>query len=388
MWNGPAGAKLGPMAPTKAQRILVIEDDDDIREFTRALLEKNGFGCETAITAKEGLAKFREAKPDLAVVDINLPDGSGIAIGKSIREESKGMVPVIFATANRELKTRLECFQNGAQDYIQKPYPIQELLARIRVHLDIKKVQDELLEQNRKLELLTRARQDMVDMIVHDLKTPLASIKGTLELVQVNGLISNQDYKVLVDNAGTAADFMLLMLNDLLDLGQAEHGELRKEISDVDVNSVVERLGTLFAGRFRRAKVKLKTSIRPEATMVRSDHNLLFRILVNLVSNALAVSRAEAEVEVSAFRKGDAFRLTVSDRGPGVRDAEKQAIFEKYTSTKRREGLSDGGSGIGLAFCKLASRSLGGKVWVEDRPGGGSVFLVDLPLTAPAPARH
>lgn len=368
----------------QTQRILIVEDDDDIREFSRTLLEKSGFTVEACPRAVEGLAAFRARKPDLAVVDIMLPDGSGIEIGKKIREESKGTVPVIFATANRELSTRLQCFQNGAQDYIQKPYAIQELLARIRVHLDIKRVQDELLEQNRRLELLTRARQDMMDMIVHDLKTPLASIKGTLELVQANGLISNSDYRTLVQFAGTAADFMLLMLNDLLDLGQAEHGEIRLEPTDVEVDQLLDRIKTLFAGRFRRVNVMLKTKTSPEARCARTDHNLLFRVLVNLVSNALAVSKCDGEVELAAFRKGDSLRMTVSDRGPGVPDKEKEAIFEKYTSTKLRDGLSEGGSGIGLAFCKLAAKRLGGRVWVEDRPGGGSVFIVDVPIAVPA----
>lgn len=369
------------MTAKRQQRILIVEDNADIQEFARTLLEGAGFAVDACGTAAEGLEMFRKHRPDLAVIDIGLPDGSGLQVCRAVREESQGKVPVIFTTARGELNTRLQCFENGAQDYMQKPFAVQELLARIKVHLDLKKSHDELAEKAYGLELANRARQDLMDMIVHDLKTPLASIKGTLELVQARGLITNEDYKILLGYAGTAADFMLLMLNDLLDIGLAQQRGLKVDVAPVEVPALFEKLATLFAGRYRRLNVKLVPAIGPNAAIVPTDFNLVFRVLVNFLSNAMSVSLQNGQVDLGCARRDGVARFSVADRGPGVPDEDKQAIFEKYKSGRaRRDGLAESGSGIGLSFCKLAAEAMKGRVWVEDRPGGGSVFSLEVPV--------
>ncbi len=368
------------MQADKGQRILIVEDNSDIQGFAKTLLETAGFEVHACGTAQEGVTLFRRHKPDLAVVDIGLPDGSGLEVCKVIREESKGKVPVIFTTARGELQTRLQCFESGAQDYMQKPFAVQELLARVKVHLDLKKSHDELAERAYNLELANRARQDLMDMIVHDLKTPLASIKGTLELVQAHGLITNDDYKTLVGYAGTAADFMLLMLNDLLDIGLAQQRGLKVELAPVQIQALFDKLGTLFAARYRRMNIKLVPTVGPAAGQADLDFNLVFRVLVNFLSNAMSVAGQNGQVDLACGRADGRLRFSVADRGPGVPDADKQAIFEKYKSSRpRADGLAEAGSGIGLSFCKLAAEAMKGRVWVEDRPGGGSVFSLEVP---------
>src|SRR6185312_3436294 len=210
-----------------SHRVLVIEDDPDIQGYCNTVLESAGFAVDSTSTL-DGARKLYGKKPDLVVLDIGLPDGNGIDL---MREWQKSGTPppILFLTARGDMKTRLECFQQGAQDYLLKPFAAEELLARAKVHLQVKKSHDELLRRNYELELITRARQDMADMIVHDLKAPLTSIKGTLELVLAHGLISAEGYQNLLQNAGSAADFMLLMLNDLLDVGQAESAGLKAE---------------------------------------------------------------------------------------------------------------------------------------------------------------
>ena len=366
------------------QKILIIEDDMDIQVFAKTLLEGAGFTVEACGTEQDGLRRFEEMRPDLVVIDIGLPDGSGLEVCVAIRAGSKEKVPVIFATARGDLQTRLKGFGAGAQDYIHKPFAFQELLARVKVHLDIKKSQEELVERAYNLELVNRARQDLVDMIVHDLKMPLSSIKGTLELIQARGLITAGDYKTLVSHAGTTADFMLLMLNDLLDIGLAQQKGLEPQNAPIDSEGMLQKLTTLFAVRSGRTNVKIKTTVDSSAANYQSDFNLVFRILVNLISNALSASRAGNEVEIQCRRAGEKVRLSVADRGPGVPDSDKTAIFEKYKTTKPKSGLGDAGSGIGLSFCKLAAEAMKGKIWVEDRPGGGSVFILELPVTQPA----
>jgi two-component system, sensor histidine kinase and response regulator len=288
-------------------------------------------------------------------------------------------VPLVVLTARRDLNTRLEAFKAGAHDYIEKPFAVQELVARVNVHLKIKKQQDELAQRNYDLELMNRARQDMTDMILHDLKTPLASIKGTLEIIKMRGLISNNSYSGLLDNAGTAADFMLLMLNDLLDIAQTEQMGLRVRVAKFETKPMVERLTVLFSARFNTLGLTLAFNVAPGAGVLDTDQNLIFRVLVNLISNAMKVSSRGGRVEVDIGVTQSRVRLTVADRGPGVADDLKKVIFNKFVTTSVPNISEDGGRGIGLTFCRLAVATLNGTILVEDREGGGSMFVVEVP---------
>ena len=359
-------------------KILVIEDDLDIQGFAKTVLENAGFAVEACATAAEAVKLFQSGSPDLVIIDISLPDGSGLDVCRQLGLGGKSRVPFVFLTAQNDLNTRLEAFKIGAQDYIQKPFAVEELLARVKVHMKVKKSQDDLARRNYDLELINRVRQDLTDMIVHDLKTPLTSIKGTLDLIKMRGLISAPEGS-LVDTAGTAADFMLLMLNDLLDVGHAEQTGLPVSVAEFPLPPMIEKLRHLFDTRAQRAEVPLKFSVAEGVDAVKSDQNLLFRIGVNLIANAMKASPRGKAVEIDVRRNDGALRLTVADRGPGVADALKTSIFEKYTTTDAKSFLEDGGSGIGLSFCRLAAGALKGRVWVEDRPGGGSLFLVDVP---------
>ena len=320
-------------------KILVVEDDLDIQGFCKTVLESAGFSVDACVTAAEAEKLFRGGSPDLVIIDIGLPDGSGLDVCRQLGLGGKSRVPFVFLTAQNDLNTRLEAFKIGAQDYIQKPFAVEELLARVKVHMKVKKSQDDLARRNYDLELINRVRQDLTDMIVHDLKTPLTSIKGSLDLIKMRGLISAQDYGGLLDHAGTAADFMLLMLNDLLDIGHSEKTGLPATIAEFPLAPMLEKLKVLFHSRSEHMKVPLAFAAAPGLSVVRSDQNLLFRIAVNLIANAMKASPRDgsAAVELDFRREAAGLRLSVSDRGPGVPESRKKLIFEKYRDERYQE---------------------------------------------------
>lgn len=365
-----------------APLILVVEDDIAIQGFCQTVLESAGFRVDAVATAADAVVSFKKSAPDLIILDYSLPDGNGVDLAKQMGLDSSRKTPFLFLTARQDLSTRLECFQLGAHDYIQKPFAVEELLARVKVHLKVKASYDDMAKRNYELELRERARQDLTDMLVHDLKAPLTSIQGTLELIAARGLISGDAYKSLLGHAGTAAEFMLLMLNDILDVGQASTVGLKVERMDVDVAQLFEKLNALFAGRMQKLGVPIAHEIDPAAKNVLTDRNLVFRVLANLIQNALKASDKGSKVELLAARRDGFARFTVADRGPGVPEADKERIFEKYTTSSKRANLTDAGSGVGLTFCRMAAKALEGRVWVEDRPGGGSLFNLEVKCPA------
>ncbi len=362
-----------------SHRVLVVENDVDILGYCKTVLESAGFTVDTCETLTEARVQFNAKRPDLAVLDIGLPDGTGIDLMREWHGYPGPKVPVLFLTARGDLQTRLECFQAGAQDYLSKPFAAEELLARAKVHLQVKKSQEDLIKRNYELELIARARQDMTDMIVHDLKAPLTAIKGTIELIHGRGLISLDNYSSLLQNAGTAADFMLLMLNDMLDLAQARQTGLKVALIEIEPMHLLRKIQTLFASRLQLNALTLVLRATPDITRIHADQNLLYRILANLVANAVKAAPEGKTIELACTRQGKNIQFEVLDRGHGVPDAEKKRIFEKYTTSGRKDAGVETGSGIGLSFCHAAVAAHKGRIWVEDRPGGGSRFIVELP---------
>ena len=370
-----------------ARKVLLIEDEPFVQEMVRDTLIEAGIEVEVCSNSADAVRLFSLSVPDLVIVDMGLPDGNGLALCKILGLGATVDTPFVFLSGRDDLKTRLAAFEAGAHDYIVKPFSFEELLARVKVQFHIKQLHDDLSRKNYDLEMINRTRQDVMSMIVHDLKTPLASIMGTLEIVkarEARNIMAEGNPGKLIESAGVAANFMLLMVNDLLDIGRADTVGLKTESAPLSLETLFDNVKRLFSHRLERAGKSLSIRIAPEIVEITSDHVLLFRILVNLIANAVKISERGSAVEVEVSADGGGFRFAVLDRGPGIPATMKKAIFEKYSTTQPKSLSEDGGTGIGLTFCRVAVQALGGSIWAEDRPGGGTAFIVRLPGVAAA----
>ena len=357
---------------TSQLRVLVVEDSPGVLHFCREVLTLAGFVVDAADSASAARRLYAASRPDLALIDYGLPDGTGLDLLREWNAGTPPLPPMLFLSGRDELSVRLACFQAGARDYVVKPCAPQELVARVRVHLELKRSQDELASRNEQLELITRAKKDMADMIVHDLKAPLSSIKGTLQLVAMQGLITETGHDSLLHEAGSAADFMLLMLNDLLDVGAAKEGRLIAELGPVDVPKLLQKLKALFRDRLEASGVALRLEVAPACAEVRSDQNLLYRILANLLAEAVKASDSGQSVELECSRVDGRLRFAVSDRCGQASTTERRGAFE-------RTDWADAASGFGLSFSRAAAQAMKGKLTFEVREGGGARFVLELP---------
>ena len=380
--RAPPGMSQNPEPrAVPSQHVLIVEDDPAIVRIVSAALARAGLGVRN-IGALSGLEEALAAGvPDLVLLDINLPDGDGFEACRRLRAHPPtAQVPIIFLTQRDEVESRLRAFQAGAQDYVIKPFSAEELIARIRVHLMIKSRRDEKEAQVADLDLRARLQTDLVDMVIHDIRAPLSSVKMSLSLLAQEGAISEAEHVKLFSVATDAMDVALLMLNDLLDL---RAGRISTELAPLLLERVVSRAMSVLAAKAVRRAVTIASEVRPPGARVVSDEKTLLRVLLNLLGNAIKFSPKASAISLLLAHGEGRLRLEVADRGPGVPAGDKERIFEKF----ERAGLaaeSAPGTGIGLAFCRLAAGSLGGRVWVEDRPGGGCVFVFEVPAeTAP-----
>ncbi|MCX5789187.1 MAG: ATP-binding protein [Elusimicrobia bacterium] len=375
------------MSPTpdpragRAPQVLVLDDDPAIVKVVSAALAGVGLGTRGVGSLKDLEGALAAGIPDLILLDIGLPDGDGFEACRRLRAHlPTAQVPIIFLTRREEVESRLRAFQSGAQDYVIKPFSVEELTARVQAHLRIKLRRDEKEAQVADLDLRARLQTDLVDMVIHDIRAPLSSVKMSLSVLAQEGAISAAEHHKLFNMANDAMDAALLMLNDLLDL---RAGRVSTELAPLLPERVLSRAITILGAKAAKRAIAVTSETRPAGARVVSDEKMLLRVLLNLLGNAIKFSPEASAISLVLSHREGRLRLEVADRGPGVPAEDRERIFEKFERAGEA-ALSAPGTGIGLAFCRLAAGSLGGRVWVEDRPQGGSIFVFEVPAeTAP-----
>lgn len=368
---------LTDSAPLKTIRVLLVDDDPLIGSLVRPALEREGLICERAGTIADARLAFAQRPPHLVLLDIHLPDGNGFDFCKELRSRpEQSSVPIIFLTRRGDEESRLKGFAVGGQDYITKPFSVGEVVARLRVHLAFARTEDAPAPKGDAAAATERLRQDIADMVVHDLRSPLTTVKATLELLKETGVLAGHELERIVGNAQGAVSQILLMVGDLLDMNSPH---LHPHLATLDAAEVVRNVADLVTPQALHRGQKLLVKTPPGAIRLLSDERLLFRILTNLATNAVKYSSHRTEVELFADRKGRIVRFEVLDRGPGIPPEELETVFELRARGQAGQKQSVAGHGIGLAFCRKAALALKGKIWAQARDGGGSAFILELP---------
>ncbi len=230
---------------------------------------------------------------------------------------------------------------------------------------------------------LEQVREDLTHMIVHDLRNPLSSIMSSLELLRAR--LQDPTIDIPLDQLFTVAqrsgERLFGLIDSILDVARLESGkaELNYQVIDVGdmVREAVEQVRPVVVGR----EIRLSFHVPPGLPLIQGDRNLLLRTLTNLLDNALKFTPPEGEVRVTVDRpSADTLRFAVSDTGPGIPLEHQERIFDRFARLPNEKVK---GTGIGLAFCKLAVEAHGGRIWVESQPGRGATFQFTIPLHPP-----
>lgn len=226
---------------------------------------------------------------------------------------------------------------------------------------------------------LAQQRGELTAFVSHELKTPLTSIRGFAELLEMDALLSPEDRVEAARTIREETDRLYRMILDYLDVTRLEQGQRPLRCRSVALPDLVERaVTTVQAGDSRR--IRVTTADGRAGWNLTTDPDLLLQVLVNLLSNALKFSPPDSPVDVRLSRfEGNWFVVEVEDRGRGISQEELSRIFDKFYRGRAEGDPDASGSGLGLAFVKEAVTALGGEVTVESRLGAGSVFRVRLP---------
>ncbi|MEO0206817.1 MAG: Fe-S cluster assembly protein SufD [candidate division WOR-3 bacterium] len=244
-----------------AEKILIIDDEDTTLELLGILLERKGYEVVKAVRAEEGLRRAYRTQPDLVLLDIMMPDMDGWEVCKRLRELSD--VPIIFLTARGETRDIVKGLEMGADDYITKPFNAQELKARIKTHLDLKKSKEKILKQNEELNTLNKELQDLItsrdqfySIIAHDLRSPFNTILGFLQLIleDFNSMTDEDKYQ-FINNIYSSAQNLHNLLEKLLSWIRSQTGRLKLNPENFDLNFLVNEILPLYHSGFEKKSI-------------------------------------------------------------------------------------------------------------------------------------
>lgn len=236
-----------------------------------------------------------------------------------------------------------------------------------------------LAERNQKLEQLDSKKQLLTDTIIHDLRNPIAGIQGFLTVLKSSGTSFTESQRNAMSEAERACTSLNSMIDNVLAISRMEEGKLDVVLERVDVNDLASELARAYEPFARSRGKTIRTKTIGSDLLARTDRGLLHRILANLVMNSIRHATGANFVEIETRRDGDgSVEVSVADDGPGIAAEHQSVIFEKFGGVNlRRTGLKLD-TGLGLVFCRMATRELGAELKLESEKGQGARFTVSL----------
>lgn len=232
-----------------------------------------------------------------------------------------------------------------------------------------------------RLEAEERSRRQLLADVAHELRHPLAVMKGHLDLLQEGKAELDQEALLPLQDEVIR---LTRLVGDLRDLSLAEVGGLSLRLAPVDVGSLVEGLLGNMEPVAQAKGIELRAEVMPGLPPVEADYDRIRQVVVNLVANALMYTPAQGQVQLSAAQQGDRIEIRISDTGPGIDPEDLPHVFDRFYRADKSRTRTTGGSGLGLAIVRSLVELHGGTVSVESKPGEGTCFTVSLPLTGPA----
>jgi two-component system, sensor histidine kinase and response regulator len=369
----------------KVDRILVVDDAPDNVLLVRAILEDEGYEISSADNGFSALAQIEKSPPDVVLLDVMMPEMDGYEVTQRIRQNAKlPFMPILLITAHDQASL-VKGLDMGADDFIRKPFEIDELLARVRSLLRLKHSVD-------KYDLIALQREDFVSRLAHDLRTPLVAADRMLSLMQQGAL--GEISPPMWDALGTmirSNQNLIKIVNMLLEVYRYEAGRKTLSFSTLDLqqllSDVVEELATLAAAKNLTINLGSDGDINnSKIRKLRGDRLELNRLFTNLIGNAIKFTDTGKidifmRVSNSSFnnnnnpQKQRSIIVEIKDTGPGISPDQQAKLFERFgPGTHKRSG-----TGLGLHLCRQIVEAHNGTIEVKSELGKGSLFTVRLP---------
>lgn len=349
---------------TLQHEILIVDDDQNNRFLLGSLLEQNGYKTKKAENGENALEVLKTFRPSLICLDIKMPIMDGHETARAIKKiKAISDIPILFISSMNDSKNITECFDDGAVDFISKPFRKPEVLARVRTHLELKELRNKAEKQAKEME-------HFAYMAAHDLKAPAQVISSLSRQLQEGGGL---DVEELAYRISKSSKKLSSLIDSLLQLADgSKKSFLRK---DVDIDEVMVELKAEFLDALEAKGAELRHDVEG---YIFSDLTAIKILLKNLISNSIKYAR-EGEplvIQITLTDLDNFHRLVIKDNGSGFKLEEGKDPFSPFV---RYHGMHIEGHGLGLSICKRIVDCHKGQIKIESDVGQGTTVTIDFP---------
>jgi two-component system sensor histidine kinase/response regulator len=403
--------------------ILIVDDMPDNLRLLSAMLSDHGYKVRKAINGDRALRAIQAVRPDLVLLDINMPEMNGYDVCRILKQGDRTAdIPVIFISALDDVFDKVTAFEVGGIDYITKPFQVQEVLVRISTHLNIRQLQQKLGAQNIQLQQEVRdrmaAQQALEDLnrqlehrvaertaelqqaneelrtlearlrkrlnvflhaVSHDLRNPVLGTSMVLTNVLQQSDASVELPRSIVERMAESNTRQLSLINSLIDTHAAEIWGIVLHSEAIALAPLIHSAMTDLIPLLEQSKVSYTVQVSPDLPLVMADPMQLARVFQNLVANAVKHNPPGLTLSLTAEIDASKICCAVQDNGVGIHPDHQQRLFDLYFrgDPQRR----DVGLGLGLYLCQQIIEAHGGEIGVNSSVGQGTTFWFTLPLS-------
>ena len=360
-------------------RILIVDDmKSSLLHMKQILSEKENYQVATAENGKTALKKARAQKLDLILLDVVMPDMSGFEVCRELKRMPQTEdVPVIFLTSKNDQESILEGFNCGAVDYVLKPFLDEELMARTKVHIQLNRIQKQLILSKEKAEMATNAKSLFLANMSHEIRTPMNGVVGMVEALKSTKLDEEQqEFLEIID---ISSENLLSVINDILDFSKVEAGQIEFENISFNIHDSIEEAIKMLTFKTNQKNLYLNFNFdKSIPQFLIGDPLRIKQILMNLINNAVKfTSKGGITIYcklLSIVERTVELKVLVMDTGIGVSPEIKNKLFKSFTQADASTTRKYGGTGLGLAISKSLTKMMDGEIGVDSEEGKGSTF--------------
>lgn len=354
----------------RTQRLLVVDDEEVIRDLFGIQLRREGYAVSTAGSAQQAVDLLAAERIDLVLLDMKLPDMSGLVLLQKLRQTYSILdLPIIIISGAGHRDDIVAGLQSGANDYLTKPIDLGIARARIQTQLSLHRFK----ELNDKFSRIAG----------HDLKKPvILMLDMARQLQQSNSRkeLSAGDLDATLSLLIEAGQYMQQLIESLIELRSVQNGRMSLTRLPTDLGAIVRQAITRNMGYAKGKGIALRMEFLSELPPILADDLRLMQVLDNLIGNAIKFSPAATQVTVRTRREDGHIVCEVADQGPGIAAEDRGKLFVEHARLRNKPTGNETSTGLGLSICREMITLHGGEIGATDNPGGGTIFWFRLSL--------
>lgn len=363
------------MKLTKQPLILVIDDEESMRDSCRLILAKDGFRTAEAEDGNAGIRRTEELNPDLVLVDLKMPGISGLEVLEKITKIDPNIISVVI-TGYATVESAVEAMKKGAYDFLPKPFTPEELRIIIRRGLERRRLMEETEFLRREKKLM---EENFITLVSHQLRSPVAAVMQYFEVI-LSGMIKDDSQKNdMLLKAKVRLESLLELINDWLDIARMNSGQIASNRKSFQVAPLLLNLLDFYRPQADENGIALVLERGEGNDTVYGDEKSLEQVFSNLINNAIKYNNKDGRVTAAVEEGEDSIFVHIIDSGIGIPPEHQPYIFDQFYRVPHTGEKKIRGSGLGLAIAKKIVEAQNGLLSVKSEKDEGSTFTVQLP---------